>query len=156
MAGGRPTDYCQQIADDICERLLDGESLRTICASEDMPARSTVMRWLGLHKEFSDQYARTKQEQAEALADEIVEIADEEVTMIKASKHGVKADDEDGNVEVAFDPTAVARNRLRVDARKWVAAKLLPKKYGERSQMELSGANGGPLEVTVSLVKASG
>lgn len=148
MTGGRPTDYCQQIADEICERLLDGDSLRTICASEDMPARSTVMRWLGLHKEFSDQYARTKQEQAEALADEIVDIADEEHLSLKLGEKGEAA-------IYVYDSTAVARNRLRVDARKWVAAKLLPKKYGERSQMELSGPNGGAVETVTRVVLTS-
>ena len=130
---GRPTDYNETIADSICERLADGESLRAICAGEDMPGRATVFRWLGTHEAFRDQYARAREEQAEALADDIVGIADEECTMIRADKHGGKADDEgEGTVEVVFDSAAVARNRLRVDARKWVAAKLKPKKYGDK------------------------
>ncbi len=113
MAGGRPTDYSQETADLICERLVSGESLRAICRDDEMPAISTVFRWLGLHPEFSEQYARAREEQAEALADEIVAIADK---------------DSDG------DDSAVlaARDRLRVDARKWVASKLKPKKYGDR------------------------
>jgi hypothetical protein len=59
---------------------------------------------------------------------------------------------------VVFDSTAVARNRLRVDARKWVAAKLLPKKYGDKVQQEVSGPDGGPIEVQtvrVELVRAA-
>lgn len=132
MAIGRPTDYNEQVADLICERLADGESLRSICADEAMPSKATVFRWLGKHKAFQDQYARAREEQAEALADDLVDIADEQCTMVRAVKHGTTDDDGEGNTEVIFDATAVARNRLRIDARKWVASKLKPKKYGER------------------------
>ena len=125
MSGGRPSTYTVAIADAICERLADGESLRSICADEDMPCRSAVFRWLSERPEFADQYARAREEQAETLADEIVAISDEtEVT--------VKHDGEE--VRLALDATAVARGRLRIDARKWVASKLKPKKYGERIQ----------------------
>lgn len=132
MSGGRPTDYSAEYCDAICERLADGESLRAICSDDEMPNRATVFRWLNKYKEFSDQYARAREEQAEALADDLVDIADEQCTMVRADKHGTKADDDEGNTEVVFDATAVARNRLRIDARKWVAAKLKPKKYGDR------------------------
>lgn len=135
----RPTDYCEEMAGAICQRIAEGESLRAICRDDEMPALSTVFRWLTLHGEFSDQYARAREEQAEALADEIVEIADEECTTIRADKHGSRDDGESGDVEVVFDATAVARNRLRVEARKWVASKLKPKKYGDRTQLEHSG-----------------
>ncbi|WP_337054002.1 terminase small subunit protein [Pseudoxanthomonas sp. USHLN014] len=139
------------MADAICERIADGESLRDICAGEDMPNKATVFRWLGKHQEFSDQYARAREEQAESFADEMVAIADEQVTMVRADKHGTKADDDDGNTEVIFDATAVARNRLRVDTRKWVASKLKPKKYGDKSTTELTGPNGGPVETITSI-----
>jgi hypothetical protein len=129
---GRPTDYNEKVADLICERLADGESLRSICADEAMPSKAAVFRWLGKSADFRDQYARARDEQAETLADELVDIADEQCTMVRADKHGTKADDDEGNTEVVFDATAVARNRLRIDARKWVASKLKPKKYGER------------------------
>lgn len=109
----RPTDYCQETVDDICERIGVGESLRAICRDEEMPALSTVFRWLTIHPEFSDQYARAREEQAEALADEITDIADTE---------------ED-----------VQRAKVRIDARKWVAGKLRPKKYGDKTQLEHSG-----------------
>lgn len=108
---GRPSDYSQQTADAICERLAEGESLRAICASDSMPSKAAVFRWLGERAEFRDQYARAREEQAESLADEITEIAD-------------TAED----AQIA---------RLRIDARKWVASKLKPKRYGDR--LELSG-----------------
>lgn len=125
---GRPTDYNETIANSICERLADGESLRAICSGDGMPSRASVFRWLGSHQEFRDQYARARDEQAEAFADEIVSISDEaDVT--------TKVDGED--VTLALDATGIARNRLRIDARKWVASKLKPKKYGEN--VNLSG-----------------
>jgi hypothetical protein len=140
MTIGRPTLYTVELADRICELILDGQSLRKICEAEDMPHRATVMRWLGAHDSFRDQYARVKAEQAEVMADEIVSIADEGDTKVVVCG--------DGTSMVVFDSTAVARNRLRVDARKWVAAKLLPKKYGDKVQQEVSGPDGGPIAVS--------
>lgn len=124
MPAGRPTDYCQEIADLICERIADGESLRAICREEAMPAKSAVFRWLSVHSEFADQYAKAKDEQAEGFADELASIADEQ-DYEPVVVDGVP-------LQVKFDSTAVARNRLRIDTRKWVVSKLKPKKYGDR------------------------
>lgn len=131
---GRPSIYTPELGDLICERLMDGESLRSICSDQGMPTKTTVFRWLQADEAFRDLYTRAREEQAEAMADEIVGIADEVCTTVRTDKHGTKDDDGDGNTEVIFDATAVARNRLRVDARKWVAAKLKPRKYGDRIQ----------------------
>jgi hypothetical protein len=106
-----------------------------------MPNITSVFKWLAKFPEFANQYARAREEQAEAFADEIVAISDE---------NDGKAIMSDGQeVAVVFDSTAVARNRLRVDARKWVASKLKPKKYGDKIQQEVSGADGAPLTVVV-------
>lgn len=137
---GRPSTYTPEVADAICERLAEGESLRAICRDDAMPAMSSVFKWLTLHPEFAEQYTHAREEQAETLADEIVEIADEQATMVRADKHASRDDDGEGNTEVVFDATAVARNRLRVDARKWVAAKLKPKKYGEKIDLNHAGS----------------
>jgi hypothetical protein len=136
---GRPSDFTIELADLICERLADGESLRSICSEEEMPNKATVFRWLAANRAFSDQYARAREEQAESLADEIVSIADEGET-----KSLIGKDDE---TIVVYDSTAVARNRLRVDARKWVASKLKPKRYGDKTTTELTGPDGGPVEL---------
>jgi hypothetical protein len=141
MERGRPSDYSLDMALAICERIADGESLRAICKDDDMPARSTVFRWLSLEEGFSDLYARAKEESAELFAEEIVEIADER------EGKAIMADGQE--VAVVFDGNAVARNRLRVDARKWVAAKLKPRKYGDKIQQEVTGADGAPLTVVV-------
>ena len=143
MAGGRPSSFTQEMADLICERLADGESLRAICSSEDMPNRATVFRWLASNDQFSDQYARAREEQAECLADEIVAISDEAEAAVKH---------EGEEVRLVMDATAIARNRLRVDARKWVASKLKPKKYGDRVQHANDPDNPMPSSLTVSFV----
>ncbi len=127
---GRPSRYTPDLAAVICGRLAGGESLRTICADKDMPAISTVMGWLfdGDHGEFSEQYARAREAQAELRADEITDIAD-------GVEHGASE--------------AVQAARLRVDARKWIAAKLLPKRYGDKVQH--TGDGGGPIRTEVDL-----
>ncbi|WP_343828701.1 hypothetical protein [Brevundimonas olei] len=95
------------MADAICERLADGESLRSICSDDEMPAKSTVFKWLGLIPAFADQYARARETQADSLADDIVDIADNK----------------------ALEPND---KRVRIDARKWLAGKLRPKAYGDK------------------------
>lgn len=108
--------------------------MRSVLRDDGMPSMTTVFRWLREDEAFQQQYARAKEEAADSLADEIVDIADER------DGKAIMADGEE--VSVVFDSTAVARNRLRVDARKWIAAKLKPKKYGDRTQHEHTGKIG--------------
>ena len=126
---GRPSSFTQDIADRICEGIADGKSLRSLCEGDDMPAKSSVFKWLSLHKEFADQYARAREAQADALFDDILTIADD--------GRNDSYTDEDGNERTNQD--VIARSRLRVDARKWMAGKLRPKVYGEKIQTEHSG-----------------
>lgn len=109
---GRPSDYLPEVADDICSLLMTGESLRSICKRTGMPSLSTVTLWLTKHEEFSVQYARAREIQAEVLAEDAMNIADAAVE----------------------EAAAVAKARLQVDARKWYAGKVAPKKYGDRVQ----------------------
>ncbi|QZN94120.1 DNA packaging protein [Symbiopectobacterium purcellii] len=112
--GGRPSDFSPELADEICSLLMVGESLRSICKRQGMPVLSTVTLWLSKHEEFSVQYARAREIQAEVLAEDAMNIADAAVE----------------------DSAAVAKARLQVDARKWYASKVAPKKYGDRIQHE--------------------
>lgn len=150
---GRPSSFTQEKANIICERIAGGESLRSICQEKGLPSITSVMRWLADENNaaFRAQYARAREVQADFMAEEILSIADEECTMVRADKHGSKDEDGQGNTEVLFDATAVARNRLRVDARKWLAGKMAPKKYGEKVQQELSGPDGGPINHSITL-----
>lgn len=123
---GRPTKYTTKVADTICERLADGESLKRICSGDDMPSKATVFRWLDAHKQFRDMYARAREAQADSLADEIIDIADDGL-------NDTYVDDEG---RVRTDHEVIARSKLRVDARKWIAAKLKPRSYGDRQEPE--------------------
>lgn len=136
---GRPSDYSDAIADKICDRLADGESLRKICLDEDMPSKSAVFRWLASNETFRDQYARARDAQADTLADEILDIADD-------GSNDFMGDDE------KYNGDAVQRSKLRVDARKWIAAKLKPKVYGEKQLIGSDPENPLPDGFKVTLV----
>ncbi|UZD70884.1 terminase small subunit protein [Brucella sp. JSBI001] len=135
--------FSQALADAICERIADGDSLRTICGEEGFPARSTVFKWLSQNSAFADQYAHAREAQADAIFDDILEIADDGQNdwMEKHSRDGEAIGwQENGE--------ALRRSQLRIDARKWMAGKLRPKKYGDRTQMELTGPQGEDGEPT--------
>jgi hypothetical protein len=125
MAGGRPSEYTPEIAEAICIRLASGESLRSVCTSDDMPDKTTVLRWLARNEEFRTQYARSKEESAEAIAEEYFDILDE---MPPAKADG------------SLDSAAVAWAKNRADGRKWYLSKIMPKKYGDKVQTEHSGS----------------
>ncbi|MDZ5787770.1 terminase small subunit protein [Stenotrophomonas maltophilia] len=126
----RPSKYSQQLADAICDLLVDGKSLRTICSTAKMPSRSTVIRWLAENEAFRNQYARARELQADTLAEEILDIADKAVLGERLKKDGK------GKVLERQTGDMVERSRLRVDVRKWYAGKLQPKKYGERVALD--------------------
>ena len=129
---GRPSKYSLKLALRLCERITEGIGLRKICQEPGMPNAATVFRWLADNKEFCDLYARAREIQAELLADDIVAVADTPLRGEK-TKRG-----KDGLEVITGD--CVERSKLMVDARKWVAAKLLPKKYGKMPETE-SGAD---------------
>ncbi len=143
---GRPSTFSQEVADTICERIAEGQSLRSILKNEGMPASSTVFKWLIDYPDFSEQYTRAREAQADALFDEILSIADD------GSNDSYT--DEEGNPRTDHD--VIARSRLRVDARKWMAGKLRPKKYGDK--LELSGDPQNPIQVVsrIELVALGG
>lgn len=104
----RPTKFDDAQAGEICRRLADGETLRDICLEPEMPARATVRRWQAENSQFRAQYAAAREHLADALAEDAVHQA-----------------------RYATSSTASSR-RLYVDAIKWYAAKLAPKRYGEK------------------------
>ncbi len=119
--GGRPSTYTRAIADEICRRIAEGEPLTKICRSPNMPAYSTILGWrvgdMG-DGEFSEKYARARQDGADALADKIRELAER----VETGK---------------LDPNA---GRVAIDALKWIASKLKPRSYGDK--LELAGKVG--------------
>ena len=130
---GRPSEYTDAIGDEICDRLANGESLVAICKSDHMPNPSTIYRWLDsdAHDGFRNRYARARQDQADTLADEIISIADD------GRNDWMEANAED-SIAWKINGEHVQRSKLRMEARKWTAAKLKPKKYGDR--VDLNGS----------------
>lgn len=129
---GRPSSFSETIAETICVELSEGRSLRSICTDEGMPDKATVFRWLATNEAFRDQYARAREAQADAMADETLDIADD------GSNDWMERRNADGAlIGWQLNGEAVSRSKLRVDARKWFAAKLAPKKYGERQQLDV-------------------
>lgn len=127
-----------QVKDELCRRLIEGESLRSICRIDGMRDKATICRWLAADEDFAKRYTIARDLQAEALADEILDIADTPIVGIKTT---TKAD---GSVE-RVEGDMIDHRRLRVDARKWVASKLAPKKYGEAALIKLGDNDGNRL-----------
>lgn len=134
---GRPSLYTPEVVSTILAKLAEGESLTSICAAEDMPSTVTVFNWLGDEdkKDFLHKYMRAREAQADFMAEEMLTISDDSTRDTYLDAEGF----ERTNHEV------VARSRLRVDTRKWLASKLAPKKYGDK--LAVGGAEDlGPIK----------
>jgi hypothetical protein len=141
---GRPTIFTKQIADVICMRIADGESLREIVKTDGLPDRTTVYDWLIRNEDFAHQYTRAREEQADTLADEIIAIADEqpEIIAVVDKKTGAL-------IEHKLDGAFLQWQKNRIDARKWTAMKLKPKKYGDK--LQVAGSKDEPVEHKVEV-----
>ena len=131
--------FSQDKADDICIALEDGLSLRKAAESVGESAR-TVLNWTKANPAFLTQYTRAREIGYRHLADEIIDISDEKEVQ-------VRYDGEDTTLDLS--PTAIARNRLRVDTRKWMLSKMLPKIYGDK--LELSGDPDKPVHTVTRI-----
>lgn len=125
---GRPSDYTPEVADDICALLASGESLLRVCKRQGMPDKSTVFRWMAAHEDFRDKYAKATEARADAIFEEMFDIADDALP----------------------DSAEVAKARLRVDTRKWALARMNPRKYGDKVTNELVGKDGGAIQIETS------
>jgi hypothetical protein len=122
---GRPTRYTQKLADEICAQLKLGHSVRKICRQPGMPDERTVRDWAHSREHpFYPQYTEARELGYQAMAEEILEISD--------------GQSEDADA---------ARDRLRLDTRRWLLSKCLPKIYGEKGSLELTGKDGEPIEI---------
>jgi len=109
---GRPTNYTEELGDLICEGVSRKSPLAKLCDGNDkLPSPRTVYRWLRTHTEFCHNYTRAKEDQADYLVEEALEIAD----------------------DVSIEP---ADKRIRVDTRKWIASRFNAKKYGDKQFIE--------------------
>lgn len=146
--GGRPSMYTPELAKTICRQIAEGKSMREICRADGMPYDSTVREWIIDDREgFHAQYTRAIQARAMLWAEEITEIAD------------------DGSSDTYIDPSTgqektnaevVARSRLRVDTRKWMLSKVLPKVYGDKVDVNHGVQPENPLANLVQRIAGSG
>ena len=125
---GRPSLYNEAVVSKICAAIAESElGLEDICAADDsLPHQATVYRWLDAHPEFRERYARAQEQRAALVAE-------------NALKDALTVD----------DPTHAQLARLRFDARKWLAGKLAPKKWGDKVETSLTGSDGGPATLTI-------
>lgn len=146
---GRPTEYTSEIAASICAGLAEGRSLRDVCSDEGMPSESTVRTWaLDDREGFSAQYTKAREVGYHAMADELMDIAD------NGSNDWMERRGSEDAGWVA-NGEHIQRSRLRVDARKWMLSKVLPKVYGDKQTLEHTGADGGPIKTQSTLDLAS-
>jgi hypothetical protein len=114
--GGRPSSYNTEVAAEIFERMVDGQSLRTICKAPGMPGLTTLFEWRSAYPEFAEQYAHAREAQADAHVEEILD----------AARQAVKAKSSE----------KVQGYRLLVDTLKWRASKMKPRSYGDKLLLE--------------------
>jgi hypothetical protein len=137
----RPRVYNRQLAEKILIKLSSGKSLTSILKEDGMPVYSTVMRWIWQESEyqewFSNSYKIAREQQAEYMIDHMQDIADD------GTNDYTESVGKDGKTYTRFDSENVQRSKLRVDARKWIAAHLRPTKYGDR--VSLTGPGDQPL-----------
>ena len=128
----------EEIMTDVCAILAAGGSLNFAVSKVADAKTQTILDWTNKYPELSGQYTQARMRGYQFLADDIIAISDE-IDVVTNSK--------DGGVTLQLDATAIARNRLRVDTRKWMLSKMLPKIYGDKLTTEVTGAGGGPVQI---------
>ncbi len=124
---GGVTTFTDDLAQEICERLAEGEPLRQICRDDHMPAWRTVYEWKDADEDFAARIARARIVGADAIAEEVLEIADDD------SRDWIVVRNEEGQpVDIRIDGEHVQRSKLRIETRLKLLAKWFPKKYGDR------------------------
>lgn len=144
---GRPTVYTPELFEKICDEIATSDiGLVHICKHNGLNAK-TFYDWIKADIELSNKYARARELQAEYLADQILSIADD-------VSNDTIIDDETGRESANHE--WINRSRLRVDARKWIASKLFPKKYGDKVDLTTAGEKiNGVKEIIIERASAN-
>ncbi len=137
---GRPSDYADK-HEEFLRRVAEGRTVSSVCRDADMPSRETVYQWLLKEPAFPDKYTRAKEQHADAMADEILSIAD--------TADADNVSDEYGNIKPNHE--WINRSRLRVDSRKWLLSKIMPKKYGDKIEQTHVGDESRPMKMDVKM-----
>lgn len=125
---GPNSSYTPELADEICERLSNGEPLRAICRDVHMPSWRSVYRWMEVDEGFASRIARAREIGHDAIAEQCLDIADDERHDWMLTKKGVITND-----------VAIGRAKLQIHTRLQLLAKWNPKKYGDKQDINLTG-----------------
>lgn len=136
--GNRVAIRNPETADLICERIAEGFTLRQI-AKEIGCTSAAITTWAREDDGFATRYARAMDLRCERMAEEILEISDD------GSNDWMEREIAEGVTATVADHEHIQRSKLRVDSRKWLMAKMMPKKYGDRVSAEVTGADGKDL-----------
>ncbi len=140
--GGRPSSFSDEIADEICRRMAEGETPRQICRDEGMPARSTLTNWCEADPEgFGARFQLAYDALVATWSEEIIDIADD------ATNDWVERENKDGSKYMAIDKEHITRSALRVKTRQWLLSKLNSKRFGDK--LAVTDADGGVLRVKI-------
>lgn len=120
---GRPSSYSEEIAQEICERMINGENLTKICKDAHMPSRVTVYNWFEARPDFYTRCARAREGLADFLVDRIEKMAE---------------DTTEANVNSM---------KVKISTAQWRAMKMAPRIYGDRTRTEITGADGAPIQL---------
>lgn len=146
--GGRPTKFTVELGEFICDLIVGGKSLNSICATvSDMPYIGTVLRWVldgevektPELKSFAIAYRASMTIRNEILFDQIVDISDYKGNDFKKDVNGEIIFDENGNPVIDHDN--IQRAKLQVDTRFRYASKINPKRYGDKQIVESQNVN---------------
>jgi hypothetical protein len=131
---GRPQSYTPELAKEICDVITStSKGTKRLCAEySHWPCQDTLFTWLKQYPEFSEQYKRAKICQVELLVDELIDIADDSSQDLVTDESGT----------VRYNAGCVARSKLRIETRKWIAARLVPRVYGTKGDEDSYTSNG--------------
>lgn len=135
----RRVELTPELRTEFCERIADGETVAEIAADPHMPTERGIYLALGRDQAFATDYARAREGQLVRWEDELIRIADD------ASNDFMERQRQDGSAERVIDHDHISRSKIRIDTRKWLMSKRLPKRYGDRVSTEVSGPEGGPI-----------
>jgi hypothetical protein len=139
----RPVRFDPAVAAEICTRLAAGETLRAICRDRSLPTETVVRGWVIDRPRFAADYERAREIGYAALADQLLEIADD-------SSADTYVDDKG---KTRPDAEAIQRSRLRIDTRKWLLAKILPRMWGDRPEAQEGVATFSLLDLVLGSYK---
>jgi hypothetical protein len=149
QGGGRPEVWTpekrQEAIDSILARIATSrDSIATICeGDETLPSETTFFKWKREDEKLSQDYAHAKDAQADLIFAEMLDIADDGRNDWMTVKRGEET------VEVE-NKEAIGRSRVRLDTRKWVLGKLRPKQFGDLIKQEITGKDGGAVEIKLT------